>query len=114
MHADGFHLNPVPAHLYKGRASELPQGQRFRLDHAQVYLYKPEHRSCKNVGASPAVALGYTCAWLSLTNTFQAHLYKFEHRRFRDRNASVDSSSGKLYKPEQRSSENVCASAAVA
>merc|ERR1711930_12358 len=78
MHAGGFHVNPVPAQLYKAWASEFQRWQRFRLDHAQAYLYKPEHRSCKNVGASPAVTLGYACAWLShkhsLTSTVQARL----------------------------------------
>merc|ERR1711862_796136 len=112
----------VPAHLYKGRASELQQWQRFRLDHAQAYLYKPGHRSCKNVGASPAVSLGYTssytCTWLSLslslTNTCQAHLYKLGigDSKTAMHPLSVDPFSGTLYKPRHQRSKNVCSPAA--
>merc|ERR1712039_162697 len=109
----------VPAHLYKARASELQHGQRFRLDCAQAYLYKPEHQSCKSVSAVPAVALGYTCAWLPLSHT--QTLFKHICTRLgigdpitATRPLTADSSPGTLYKPEHQSSKNVYAPAAVA
>jgi len=90
--------------------------QRFRLGHAQAYLYKPEQCTRKNVGASTAEALEHACTGFltitvqkhictgwdvgdSLTATrplirLQAHLY--------------------LYKPERQNSKSVRAPAAVA
>merc|ERR1712039_530176 len=103
----------VPAHLYKARASELQQGQRFRLDFAQAHLYKPEHQSCKNVGALPAVALGYTCTWLflslSLSHTQTLLMHICTRLGIGDPITATcpltpDPSPGTLYKPGHQSS----------
>merc|ERR1711862_884768 len=102
----------VPAHLYKGSASVWTM-----LKHA--YLYKPEQQSCKNVGASPAVAFGYTCAWLSLS--LSQTLFKHICTRLgigdpitAMRPLTADPSPSTLYKPGHQSSKNVYAPAAVA
>merc|ERR1712187_307211 len=102
--------------------SELQQGaKRFRPDCAHADLYKAEQQSCKNVGASPAVALGYACAWLSLslslTNTFQAPLCTslgIEDPIAATRPLTADPSPGTLYKPGHQGSKDVRAPAAVA
>merc|ERR1711862_330276 len=102
----------VPAHLYKGSASVWTM-----LKHA--YLYKPEHQSCKNVGASPAVAFGYTCAWLPLvlSQTRFKHIctsFGIGDPVTATRPLIADPFPGALYKPGHQSSKNVCAPAAVA
>merc|ERR1711933_488368 len=85
----------VPAHLYKARASELQQGRRFRLDYCML------KHICTNLSSRVAKTSALHrllhsdihargSLSLSLTNTFQAHLYKVGHRRSHSRNAYVD------------------------
>merc|ERR1712187_998992 len=61
MHANGFHMNPVRAHLYMPWESEF-QRQLYCLEQPQAYLYKPEHWSCKHVAAISRTAVGYSSA----------------------------------------------------
>merc|ERR1712187_326148 len=101
----------MPAHLYKAWALELQHGQRFRLDCAQAYLYKPEHQRCKDVGASPAVALGCTCAWLYLSQTLFKHICTrlgIGDPITATHPLTADPSPGTLHKPGHQSSSHVC------
>jgi len=49
MHANGFHMNPVRAHLYTAWELEFQRRFYFRLKQPQVYLYKPEHWSYQHI-----------------------------------------------------------------
>merc|ERR1712039_52313 len=49
MHANGFRMNPVQAHLYTAWEAELQQPLYFRQ--LQAYLYKPEQVTYKNIDA---------------------------------------------------------------
>merc|ERR1711972_98099 len=60
MHANGFHMNPVRAHLYTAWESESQRQLHFRLKRPQAYLYKPEHLNCKNILAISRTAVGYS------------------------------------------------------
>merc|ERR1719188_1809548 len=62
MHANGFHMNPVQAHLYTAWGSEFQRRLHFRLKQPQAYLYKPEHWSYKHIVAISRTAIGYSSA----------------------------------------------------
>merc|ERR1712066_251844 len=51
MRANGFHMNPARAHLYKAWESEFQPQLQFRLKQPQGYLYKPEQWTYKQMVA---------------------------------------------------------------
>merc|ERR1711948_178553 len=61
-HANGFHMNPVRAHLYTAWESKSQQRLHFRLKRPQAYLYKPEHWSYIHILAISRTAVGFSGA----------------------------------------------------
>merc|ERR1719277_463587 len=62
MHANGFHMNPIRAHLYTPWDSEFQRRLHFRLKQPQAYLYKPERWRYKHIAAISRTAVGFSSA----------------------------------------------------
>merc|ERR1712187_945967 len=60
IHANGFHMNPIRAHLYTAWELEFQRQLYFCLKQPQVYLYKPEHWSYKHIVAISRNVVGHS------------------------------------------------------